>query len=216
MNKLDMLKELYPEDLLGLARKLTEGEVEVLFNLRQALNTEIQPVMAEYWDKAEFPVQVYDLYSRVGIMNHSLLFEGREGKPTYSEVYNAFLFHELARTDTSIATAYTIHRMAHTVILQGGTEEQKADEAYRIGLFNRLVEPVDLMPETVQYAQTIVSKGPIAVKFVKQAVKSGYEMALEQAVEFESELFGAIFSTEDQVEGMAAFIEKRPAEFKNR
>lgn len=126
MNKLDKLKELYPEDLLGLARKLTEGEVDVLYDLRQALNEEIEPVMAEYWDKAEFPVQVYDLYKRVGIMNNPLLYKGREEKPTYSEVYNAFLFHELARTDTSIATAYTIHRMAHTVILQGGTEEQKA------------------------------------------------------------------------------------------
>lgn len=126
MDKLAKLKELYPEDLLGLARKLTDGEVDVLYNLRQELEKEIQPVIAEYWDKAEFPVQIYELYSRVGIMNDPKLYVGREDKPTYSEVYNAFLFHELARTDTSIATAYTIHRMAHTVILQGGNEEQKA------------------------------------------------------------------------------------------
>lgn len=125
MNKLDQLKELYPEDLLGLANKLSEGEVEVLYNLRQALDKEIDPIMADYWDKAEFPVQVYDVYKDIGVMNNPLLYEEREGKATYSEVYNAFLFHELARTDTSIATAYTIHRMAHTVILQGGTEEQK-------------------------------------------------------------------------------------------
>lgn len=92
----------------------------------------------------------------------------------------------------------------------------KAEEAYRIGLFNRLIDPVDLMPETFKYAQKVASKGPIAVKFVKQAVKSGYEMSLEQAVALESELFGSIFSTKDQVEGMAAFIEKRPAEFKNQ
>lgn len=126
MNKLEKLQELYPEDLLGLSNKLTEGEVDVLYTLRQALEKEIQPVIAEYWDKAEFPVHVYDLYRNAKIMNDEKLFVGREGKETYSEVYNAFLFHELARTDTSIATAYTIHRMAHTVILQGGTEEQKA------------------------------------------------------------------------------------------
>ncbi|AQP54007.1 glutaryl-CoA dehydrogenase [Vagococcus penaei] len=126
MNKLEKLQELYPEDLLGLSKKLTDGEVEVLYNLRKELEKDIQPVIAEYWDKAEFPTQVYDLYSRVGVMNNPLLFEGREGKETYSEMYNAFLFTELARTDTSIATAYTIHRMAHTVISQGGTEEQKA------------------------------------------------------------------------------------------
>ncbi len=126
MNKLEKLQELYPEDLLGLSNKLTEGEVEVLYNLRQALEKEIQPVIAEYWDKAEFPTHVYDIYGKTQVMNHPLLFENREGKETYSEIYNAFLFHELARTDTSIATAYTIHRMAHTVISQGGTDEQKA------------------------------------------------------------------------------------------
>ena len=125
-DKLEMLKELYPEDLLGLSRKLTDGEVEVLYNLRKELEKEVKPVIAKYWDKAEFPVFIYDLYRRVGIMNNPALYTDREGKPTYSEVYNAFLFHELARTDTSIATAYTIHRMAHTVILQGGNEEQKA------------------------------------------------------------------------------------------
>lgn len=125
MNKSERLNELYPEDLLGVARKLSEGEVEVLYNLRQALNEKIDPVMADYWDKAEFPVQVYDLYREIGVMNNPLLYEEREDKPTYSEIYNAFLFHELARTDTSIATAYTVHRMAHTVILQGGTDEQK-------------------------------------------------------------------------------------------
>lgn len=122
----EMIQELYPEDYLGYAKRLTDGEVEVLYNLRKALEEEIQPVMADYWDKAEFPVQIYDLYRRVGIMNNSLLYEGREGKETYGEIYNAFLFHELARTDTSIATAYTIHRMAHTVVSQGGNEEQKA------------------------------------------------------------------------------------------
>ena len=68
MDKLTKLQELYPEDLLGLSKKLTTGEVEVLYNLRQALEKDIQPVMAEYWDKAEFPVQVYELYNRVGIM----------------------------------------------------------------------------------------------------------------------------------------------------
>lgn len=101
----EMIQELYPEDYLGYAKRLTDGEVEVLYNLRKALEEEIQPVMADYWDKAEFPVQIYDLYRRVGIMNNSLLYEGREGKETYGEIYNAFLFHELARTDTSIATA---------------------------------------------------------------------------------------------------------------
>lgn len=126
MTKLEKLQELYPEDLLGMANKLTEGEVDVLYELRKALEKDIQPIMADYWDKAEFPMQVYDLYNKVGVMNNPLLFAERKGEATYSELYNAFLFHELARTDTSIATAYTIHRMAHTVIMQGGTEEQKA------------------------------------------------------------------------------------------
>lgn len=92
----------------------------------------------------------------------------------------------------------------------------KAEEGLRIGLFNQVFEPESLMEETLKYAKKVTTKGPIAVKFAKQAIKRGYEMPLDNALGLESELFGLIFSTEDQAEGMTAFIEKRSAEFKNQ
>ncbi|MEG2708957.1 MAG: enoyl-CoA hydratase-related protein [Vagococcus sp.] len=92
----------------------------------------------------------------------------------------------------------------------------KAEEGQRIGLFNQVFEPEALMEETMKYAKKITTKGPIAINFAKQAVKVGYEMPLDKALGLESELFGLVFSTEDQTEGMTAFVEKRSAEFKNQ
>lgn len=125
MNKLDMLKELYPEDLLGYSRGLTTGEVKVLYQLRQKLNEVIKPKISDAWVKGEFLTEAYDIFKEVGIMDNPKLFEEREDKENYGELYNAFLFHELARTDTSVATAYTVHRMAYTVVKNGGNEEHK-------------------------------------------------------------------------------------------
>lgn len=95
-------------------------------------------------------------------------------------------------------------------------ENVKANEGYRIGLFNQVYSPENLLNEVQNFAEKVVSKGPIAVKFAKQAVKAGSEMPLKEAVELESELFALAFSTEDQTEGMKAFIEKRSADFKNK
>ena len=92
----------------------------------------------------------------------------------------------------------------------------KADEGYRIGLFNKIFEPEELMTETIKYAKKISTKGPIAVKFAKQAAKKGYDMSLDKGLALEAELFGLVFATEDQTEGMTAFVEKRSAAFKNQ
>lgn len=92
----------------------------------------------------------------------------------------------------------------------------KADEALEIGLFNRVFEPEELMNETMKYAEKVLSKAPISIKFAKAAAETGYELPINQAVDYEAELFGLSFSTEDQKEGMAAFVEKRQAEFKNK
>ena len=97
-----------------------------------------------------------------------------------------------------------------------GAKNVKAQAGLELGLFNQVFAEADLMTETLKFAEKIVSKGPIALKFAKQAVKKGMEMPLEQGLNLESELFGLVFATEDQTEGMTAFIEKRPAEFKNQ
>jgi enoyl-CoA hydratase len=91
-----------------------------------------------------------------------------------------------------------------------------AERAYQIGLVNHVVEPEELMDKAMEMAKKIASKGQLAVKMCKQGVNEGMNMDLARGLQYETELFGLSFSTEDQKEGMAAFLEKRQAEFKGR
>lgn len=91
-----------------------------------------------------------------------------------------------------------------------------AQEAWRIGLVNRVTTKENLLPETTSLARKIQQKGPFAVRLAKEAVAGGLEMDLDRACAWEADLFGFCFSTEDQKEGMQAFLEKRPAQFKGR
>ncbi|MFH0816824.1 MAG: enoyl-CoA hydratase-related protein [Methanobacteriota archaeon] len=91
-----------------------------------------------------------------------------------------------------------------------------AAEAYRIGLVNRVVKPEELIAESMKLAELIASKGQVAVRLAKKAVNSGIEVDLKSGCDIEAEIFGVCFSTADQKEGMAAFLEKRKAEFKER
>ncbi|MDD4378241.1 MAG: enoyl-CoA hydratase-related protein [Eubacteriales bacterium] len=92
----------------------------------------------------------------------------------------------------------------------------KADEAYRIGLVEKVVAPEELMAEAEKVATTIASKAPIAIATAKTAINTGYDMDMKSASKFEIESFAIGFSTEDQKEGMKAFLEKRAPEFKNK
>ncbi|MFL0253017.1 short-chain-enoyl-CoA hydratase [Clostridium neuense] len=93
----------------------------------------------------------------------------------------------------------------------------KADEALRIGLVNKVVEPEELMDTAKKLANTIANNAPIAVKLSKQAINRGIQCDIDTALSFESEAFGECFSTEDQKDAMTAFVEKRkPEGFKNR
>lgn len=91
-----------------------------------------------------------------------------------------------------------------------------AEEAYRIGLVNKVVEPENLIDEVKTLANTIAAQAPIAVKLVKTAMNRGMQCDIDTALMYECEAFGECFSTEDQKEGMTAFIEKREKFFKNR
>ncbi|XVG95007.1 enoyl-CoA hydratase-related protein [Eubacteriales bacterium KG127] len=91
-----------------------------------------------------------------------------------------------------------------------------AEEAYRIGLCEKVFEPENLIEEAEKIANTIISKAPIAVNSVKVAINNGLDMDLKSASRFEIEAFTAAFGSEDKAEGMGAFLEKRPAEFKNK
>jgi enoyl-CoA hydratase len=84
-----------------------------------------------------------------------------------------------------------------------------ADEAHRIGLVNGVVEPGELLAHCKAIAMRIVSRGPQAVSLAKQAVRRGEQMAMQDALALEADLFGIISSTAEMKEGMAAFLEKR-------
>jgi len=91
-----------------------------------------------------------------------------------------------------------------------------AGEACRIGLVNRIVPQSQLMDECFAVAKKISMKGPVAVKLCKELVSSGMEMDLARACMYEADLFAMCFTSEDQKEGMTAFLEKRPPEFKGQ
>ncbi|MEG2665750.1 MAG: enoyl-CoA hydratase-related protein, partial [Bacteroidales bacterium] len=84
-----------------------------------------------------------------------------------------------------------------------------AEEALSIGLINEVTEPENLMAQACAMAEKILSKGKIAVSFAKEAINRGIETDLDTAIAMESNLFGLCFSSEDQKEGMQAFLEKR-------
>jgi enoyl-CoA hydratase len=91
-----------------------------------------------------------------------------------------------------------------------------AQEAYRLGLVNRVVPAADLMREAKTLAVSLASKAPVAIRYILDAVHKGLEMPLPQAQVFEATLFGLVASTDDMREGTKAFVEKRKAEFKGK
>jgi enoyl-CoA hydratase len=91
-----------------------------------------------------------------------------------------------------------------------------AAEAMRIGLVAEVFEPEELMDRVMERAALLKSKGPVAVSTAKRIMNKGADISLDAALEFEKQAFGALFGTEDQTEGMTAFLEKRDADFKNK
>ena len=86
-----------------------------------------------------------------------------------------------------------------------------ADEALRIGLVNAVFEPQDLLAQVKAIANKMVSRGPQALALAKQAVRRGVHLSMQDGLSLEADLFGAISSTAEMKEGMAAFLEKRKA-----
>jgi enoyl-CoA hydratase len=91
-----------------------------------------------------------------------------------------------------------------------------AEEAERSGLVAKIVPAAQLLDEALKIAETIASMAPLAAIATKEMVNAAYEMSLAQGIVFERRLFHGLFGTEDQKEGMAAFVDKRKAEWKGR
>ena len=99
--------------------------------------------------------------------------------------------------------------LAMEIVLNGRL--LSAEEALNYGLVNRVV-PVELyLEEAVGLASEVADRAPVAVRLAKEAVNASYETTLQAGLAYERRLFYMLFSTDDQKEGMSAFIEKRPA-----
>ncbi len=93
----------------------------------------------------------------------------------------------------------------------------KAPEALELGLVTAVYPQEELMPAALKMAGKIAKNAPIAVRAAKKAMNEGRALPIDQAVQIEEELFGSCFETEDQIEGMKAFLEKRKVErYNNR
>lgn len=92
----------------------------------------------------------------------------------------------------------------------------KADEAKAMGLVNEVYAPDALMDAAVEMAKSFTKNAPIAVKYAKACIDRGLQMDIDDGIALENELFAMCFATEDQKEGMSAYLGKRAAEFKSQ
>jgi enoyl-CoA hydratase len=91
-----------------------------------------------------------------------------------------------------------------------------AAEAEKSGLVARVVSPASLMDEAMKVAETVANMSLPSTLAAKEAVNRAFESGLSEGIVFERRIFHSLFATEDQKEGMNAFIEKRPPKWKNK
>jgi enoyl-CoA hydratase len=104
--------------------------------------------------------------------------------------------------------------MAKYLIYSGGTID--AQEALNIGLVEKVFPAEELMDKAIGFTEEVLKKAPLAVRMSKVAINNGYEADLHTAVAFEAEAMSIAFGSDDRVEGMTAFLEKRAPEFKTK
>ena len=91
-----------------------------------------------------------------------------------------------------------------------------AEEAFEIGLVSKVIPQEKLASEAETLAQNIASKAPISLRYVKEAVNKGMDLTLEQGLRLEADLYFLLHTTADRMEGIRAFLEKRPPKFKGK
>jgi enoyl-CoA hydratase/carnithine racemase len=91
-----------------------------------------------------------------------------------------------------------------------------ASEALEIGLVSKIVSSKALAGEAVKLAETIAAKGPIALRYLKEAVLKGMDMTLEQGLRFEADLYFLLHTTSDRTEGIKSFLEKRTPKYEGK
>ena len=91
-----------------------------------------------------------------------------------------------------------------------------AQEAHQLGLVNRVVPPGELAATAAELAGKLASKAPLAVRYLRESVYRGLDLSLDEGIRLEAYLGGLLRTTEDRVEGLAAFREKRQPQYKGR
>jgi enoyl-CoA hydratase len=91
-----------------------------------------------------------------------------------------------------------------------------AEEAWRVGVVNRLFEPAELREGTLKLMNSILAKSPVAVRLALETISRGLNMSQQEGEVIETDMFGLASTTEDMREGMSAFLEKRKASFSGR
>ena len=103
---------------------------------------------------------------------------------------------------------------AMEMVLLGGAID--ATRAYEIGLVNKVVPLTELMPTVMEMARSMASKAPISLRYAKEAVLKGLDLTMDQGLRLESDLYYLLQTTEDRVEGIKAFQERRIPQFKGK
>ncbi|MBF7025122.1 acyl-CoA dehydrogenase FadE [Staphylococcus kloosii] len=125
--KTEILKELYPEDTLNIAKELTEGEVKFLKQLDDMLENNYRDSINDHWANATIPEGFFEELGKLDYFNNPLLFEGRGDAKTTSQMFQFFLSYTVARFDVSLVTLLGVHQgLGHNAFLFGGSKEQVA------------------------------------------------------------------------------------------
>ncbi|MBI3090553.1 MAG: enoyl-CoA hydratase/isomerase family protein [Candidatus Tectomicrobia bacterium] len=88
-----------------------------------------------------------------------------------------------------------------------------AEEGMALGVINHVYEPQELLPAAQKMARTIISRGPLAVRYCIEAINRGMNMPLQEGISYEATMMGVILASEDKTEGTRAFLEKRTPKF---
>ncbi|PTF69460.1 acyl-CoA dehydrogenase FadE [Staphylococcus chromogenes] len=126
-NRNDILKTLYPEDVLSIAKDLTDGELELLQQLNDLLEQKYRKDINRHWVDATVPEDFFKDIGNLNYFNNPLLYQGRKGAKTPSQLFQFFMAYTLARFDVSLATLLGVHQgLGHNTFLFGGSKEQVA------------------------------------------------------------------------------------------
>ncbi|EGQ3351259.1 glutaryl-CoA dehydrogenase [Staphylococcus pseudintermedius] len=126
-DKKNTLKQLYPEDILSIAKGLTDGEVALLQQLNDLLESKYRQDINQHWVDATVPEDYFQDIGNLNYFTNPLLYQGREEAKAPSQLFQFFMSYTIARFDVSLATLLGVHQgLGHNTFLFGGSSEQVA------------------------------------------------------------------------------------------